>query len=376
MGILTITYIGLISEEFPVFGQIRENGRIGQIIGDSKIQFYVENSTVTNDNGAKTVVISLFIKNLDSNPQLLNATMIHLIDSQNREYESNNSTGFPSLYLPSGDVLKWNTSYKINSAKNASKIRFIPDVSKEKFTIDLTKSLTPPDSHPISNWLTLPNKGIKIGDENLQLEVNDEKYANNKYIIDITLKNIGKTKVDIDPSNIVIKDQDGKVNPRDVLFNTDDPLMTGTLSSGEKRRGDVAFDIDNSKGNKMIIYTGHLGIPYFNTGNLSIQSISYTNGSDHNSVKIAIGSSKPENNQFYVPETISILKGEKVKWINEDNTIHTVTSGLPGESNLGSAFDSNFLAAGETFEHLFQTKGLFKYFCTLHPDMIGKVEVK
>jgi plastocyanin len=373
---LTITYIGLISEEFPVFGQIRENGRIGQIIGDSKIQFYVENSTVTNDNGAKTVVISLFIKNLDSNPQLLNATMIHLIDSQNREYESNNSTGFPSLYLPSGDVLKWNTSYKINSAKNASKIRFIPDVSKEKFTIDLTKSLTPPDSHPISNWLTLPNKGIKIGDENLQLEVNDEKYANNKYIIDITLKNIGKTKVDIDPSSIVIKDQDGKVNPRDVLFNTDDPLMTGTLSSGEKRRGDVAFDIDNSKGNKMIIYTGHLGIPYFNTGNLSIQSISYTNGSDHNSVKIAIGSSKPENNQFYVPETITILKDEKVKWINEDNTLHTVTSGLPGESNLGSAFDSNFLAAGETFEHLFQTKGLFKYFCTLHPDMIGKVEVK
>ena len=373
---LTIVSIGLIGEEFRIFGQNRDNGEIGQIIGNSKIEFYVENFNVTKDNGAKTVAISLFIKNLDRSPQLLNATMVRLIDSQNREYESDNSTGFPSVYLPSGDILRWDTSYKINSAKNASKIRFIPDMSKEKFTIDLTKSKSPLGTPPVSNWVNLPNKGLKIGDENLQLEVNDEGYANNTYIIDITLKNKGETKLDIDPSNIIIKDQDGKIQPRNVMYNLNNPLRPYTLSSGEKMRGDVAFNVDNSKGNKMIIYTGHLGVPYFNSGNFSIQSLSHDNTSDHNSVKIAIGSSKPENNQFYVPETITILKGEKVKWTNEDNSIHTVTSGLPGELNLGSDFDSNFLATGETFEHLFPSQGLFNYFCTLHPDMVGKVEVK
>ena len=373
---LTIVSIGLINDEFRIFGQMRDNGEIGQIIGNSKIEFYVENFNVSRDSGSKTVVISLFFKNLDRSPQLLNATMVRLIDSQNREYESDNSTGFPSLYLPSGDILRWDTSYKINSAKNASKIRFIPDASNEKFTIDLTKSMNQPDTPPISNWTPLPNKGLKIGDENLQLEVNDEGYANNTYIIDITLKNKGETQLDIDPSNIIIKDQDGKIQSRNVMHNLNNPLRPYTLSSGEKMRGDVAFNVDNSKGNKMIIYTGHLGVPYFNSGNFSIQSISHDNTSDHNSVKIAIGSSKPENNEFYVPETITILKGEKVKWTNEDNSIHTVTSGLPGELNLGSDFDSNFLAMGETFEHLFPNQGLFNYFCTLHPDMVGKVEVK
>ena len=374
---LTILSIGLINGEFRIFGQMRDNGEIGQIIGNSKIEFYVENFNVSRDSGSKTVVISLLFKNLDRSPQLLNATMVRLIDSQNREYESDNSTGFPSLYLPSGDILRWDTSYKINSAKNASKIRFIPDASKEKFTIDLTKSLNPPDTPPTSNWITLPNEGIKIGDKNLQLEVNDETYDdNNTYIIDITLKNIGKKQLDIDPSDIVIKDEDGRVQPRNVLYKLNNPLRPYTLPSGEKMRGDVAFDTDNSKSNKMIIYTSHLGILSFNSGNLSIQSLSHPNGSDNNSVKIAVGSSKPENNQFYVPETITIMKGEKVKWTNEDNSIHTVTSGLPGELNLGSDFDSNFLATGETFEHLFPSQGLFNYFCTLHPDMVGKVEVK
>jgi plastocyanin len=55
--------------------------------------------------------------------------------------------------------------------------------------------------------------------------------------------------------------------------------------------------------------------------------------------------------------------------------LHTVTSGTPEEGNIGTEFDSSYMAAGKTFEHAFNTAGTFDYFCTLHPFMTGKVIV-
>ena len=93
-------------------------------------------------------------------------------------------------------------------------------------------------------------------------------------------------------------------------------------------------------------------------------------------VSIVPGSSAPSNGKYYAPETIAISKGTSVAWINDDVTLHTVTSGTPGEGNIGTEFDSSFMDAGKTFEHVFDTAGTFDYFCTLHPFMTGKVKVQ
>ena len=102
------------------------------------------------------------------------------------------------------------------------------------------------------------------------------------------------------------------------------------------------------------------------------------------SVSIVPGSSSPNNGKFFAPNLLNISTGTTVTWTNGDLTsyksfeveqLHTVTSGSLESRNIGIAFDSGFLAAGETFQHTFVSTGTFDYFCTIHPFMTGKVIV-
>jgi plastocyanin len=92
-------------------------------------------------------------------------------------------------------------------------------------------------------------------------------------------------------------------------------------------------------------------------------------------VTIVPGSSSPSNGKNFVPDTLPVSKGTTVTWMNEDTTLHTVTSGTPEGGNSGTEFDSSYIAAGKTFEHTFNTAGTFDYYCTLHPFMKGKIVV-
>ncbi len=78
---------------------------------------------------------------------------------------------------------------------------------------------------------------------------------------------------------------------------------------------------------------------------------------------------------YYEPESITIKKGTTITWDNVDSTIHTVTSGNVSDGPDGT-FDSGVMAAGDTYEHIFDTVGSFEYYCTLHPWMIGTVNVE
>ena len=72
---------------------------------------------------------------------------------------------------------------------------------------------------------------------------------------------------------------------------------------------------------------------------------------------------------YYDPEVIQVAVGTTVLWTNDDNAIHTVTA-LEGE------FDSDVMAAGDSYEYTFNTPGKYDYFCIVHPWMIGSVEVE
>ena len=93
-------------------------------------------------------------------------------------------------------------------------------------------------------------------------------------------------------------------------------------------------------------------------------------------VIIPEGAATPEEGQiFYDPETIDITVGTTVLWENKDNTMHTATSGNP-DSGADGVFDSDILAAGDTYEFTFNDAGNYDYYCILHPWMIGTVNVE
>jgi plastocyanin len=69
------------------------------------------------------------------------------------------------------------------------------------------------------------------------------------------------------------------------------------------------------------------------------------------------------------PAEINVPVGSTVTWSNEDSVTHTVTA-------RDNTFDSGNLPAGGTFNYTFEEKGTFEYYCTLHPNMEGKVVVE
>ncbi len=78
---------------------------------------------------------------------------------------------------------------------------------------------------------------------------------------------------------------------------------------------------------------------------------------------------------YYDPQDISVSLDSTVQWINEDETIHTVTSTSPDGVPNG-IFDSSIIDAGGSFTYTFDSSETFDYICIVHPWMIGSVTVE
>ena len=72
----------------------------------------------------------------------------------------------------------------------------------------------------------------------------------------------------------------------------------------------------------------------------------------------------------YSPETIEIIKGETVEWVNNDLTPHTVTS------QSADIFNSDSIEPEASWSHAFSQPGTFPYYCAFHTEMKGTVIVK
>lgn len=92
-------------------------------------------------------------------------------------------------------------------------------------------------------------------------------------------------------------------------------------------------------------------------------------------VQIPSGSAEPDAPAHYLPTEISIRPGDKVEWGNADTVNHTITSGTL-ELGLTGIFDSGFMDPGSRYTVFFEEElGEIKYFCKLHPWMIGIINV-
>lgn len=75
----------------------------------------------------------------------------------------------------------------------------------------------------------------------------------------------------------------------------------------------------------------------------------------------------------FAPAALTVPAGTTVTWTNDEDSLHTVTSGTP-EAPTGS-FDSGEIDTGIDFAFTFTEEGTYPFFCARHDFMTGLVTV-
>ena len=89
----------------------------------------------------------------------------------------------------------------------------------------------------------------------------------------------------------------------------------------------------------------------------------------------AAGSGAVTVRQFqFMPAELPVKAGTTVTWTNQDDILHTATSGAtPGTAD--GKFDGPMDGRGKSFSHVFDQPGRYPYFCNRHTSMTGTVVV-
>ena len=75
------------------------------------------------------------------------------------------------------------------------------------------------------------------------------------------------------------------------------------------------------------------------------------------------------DNFAFTPAALTVTAGTTVTWKNEDDSPHRI-----GDKN--GTFKSAALDTDDSFSHTFAAPGEYRYICTIHPYMVGKIIVK
>lgn len=70
----------------------------------------------------------------------------------------------------------------------------------------------------------------------------------------------------------------------------------------------------------------------------------------------------------YEPDPVVVQAGGKVIWQNQDSAPHTATAD-------DESWDTGTIEQGKLGSETFKEPGTFAYYCEIHPDMRGTVEV-
>ena len=71
----------------------------------------------------------------------------------------------------------------------------------------------------------------------------------------------------------------------------------------------------------------------------------------------------------YSPSPLNVAVGTRVTWVNNDITTHD------SRADNGT-FNTGFISPGASASFTFSTAGSFVYHCSIHPGMVGTVNVQ
>jgi len=72
----------------------------------------------------------------------------------------------------------------------------------------------------------------------------------------------------------------------------------------------------------------------------------------------------------FQPATLTVAAGSKVVWTNRDEEPHLVVS-AGGQFPASPALDTD-----DSYAAVLSKPGIYTYFCSIHPHMVGKIVVK
>jgi plastocyanin len=75
------------------------------------------------------------------------------------------------------------------------------------------------------------------------------------------------------------------------------------------------------------------------------------------------------DNFAFGPAAITVAAGTTVTWTNNDDIPHTVRA-------TDGSFASRPLDSADSYSFTFTKPGVYRYFCSIHPKMVGTVIVK
>jgi plastocyanin len=87
------------------------------------------------------------------------------------------------------------------------------------------------------------------------------------------------------------------------------------------------------------------------------------------------GTSVTMNENLFAPKSVTVKRGDTVKWTNDDPVGHDVTQ-TSGPGRKFKSGPAGGLNQDDTFTHTFTTTGRFGYVCTVHAGMEGTVVVR
>src|SRR5262245_11578742 len=71
------------------------------------------------------------------------------------------------------------------------------------------------------------------------------------------------------------------------------------------------------------------------------------------------------------PGQTEVARGTTIRWTNQDDITHTITSGTPEKRD--GRFDTPLAAKGATASVTFKDPGVYPYFCDRHQSMRGEI---
>ena len=71
----------------------------------------------------------------------------------------------------------------------------------------------------------------------------------------------------------------------------------------------------------------------------------------------------------FAPQDATVKVGQTVKWVNQDTVDHDVSA------KSGADFKSELFGHGKSFEWKADKAGTVSYVCTVHPGMVGTLNV-
>jgi plastocyanin len=74
---------------------------------------------------------------------------------------------------------------------------------------------------------------------------------------------------------------------------------------------------------------------------------------------------------MFMPMEVTVAPGTSVRWVNHDDTPHTVSS-----QDKAKLFASKALDTDDHFDFVFTKEGDYTYVCSVHPFMTGIVHVR